>query len=212
MSQIIPKKIFNLSVLFLLLVSLAGCGSRSKLVRSWHEEPLGKPVQEVLVVGISTNEAAVRLWEQIFVQEFVARGVQAWSAIKFTGFMPEPNKKILLAAIKKSGAKCVLFTHVVDKSSTTYTRPGYVRYVPSGFYRNLYGYYGHAYRAVYLPPQDVTRTTIILETNLYDAASGKLLWTAQTSSKDPKLLKTDFINMVHLLLDDLQANGLIRST
>ncbi len=203
------KQVYRCIILLVLAAVLAGCGSRSKLVRSWHAQQAVGPVQDVLVVGISTNEAAVRLWERIFVQEFASRGVRAWSAIKFTGFIPEPKKEALQAAIKKSGAKCVLITHIVDKSSTTYTRPGYVRFVPSGFYRSLYGYYGHAYRAVHLPPQDVTRTTVILETNLYDAASGKLLWTAQTSTRDPKLLKTDFANMVRLLLDDLQGKGLI---
>ena len=196
-------------LLLSLLVALGGCGAQSSLLRSWHAPEPAPPVQDLLVVGISTNEAAVRLWERIFVEEFAKRGVRARSAIQVTGFMPEPKKEVLQTAIKKTGSKIVLITHILDKSSTTYTRPGYVRYVPSGFYNNLYGYYGHAYRAVYLPPQDVTRTTIILETNLYDASSGQLLWTAQTSSKDPRLLQTDFSKVVNLLLDDLSEKGLL---
>jgi hypothetical protein len=200
---------FRAVALLILLTALAGCGGQSSLLRSWHAPEPVPPVQDLLVVGISTNEAAVRLWERIFVEEFSGRGVQATSAIQVTGFMPEPQKEVLQTAIKKTGAKTVLITHILDKSSTTYTRPGYVRYVPSGFYNNLYGYYGHAYRAVYLPPQDVTRTTVILETNLYDAGSRQLLWTAQTRSKDPKLLKTDFSKIANLLLDDLSKKGLL---
>jgi len=192
-----------------LLITLGGCGSRSSLVRSWSDPQQVVPVQDVLVVGISKNEAAVRLWERIFVQAFAERGVKASSAIEITGFMPEPDKAVLQKAIRKSGADEVLITHILDRSSTTYTRPGYVRYVPGGLYRNLYGYYGHAYRAVYLPPQDVTRTTVLLETNLYNARSGQLLWSGQTRSRDPRLLKSDFGELVTLMLDDLAQKGLL---
>ena len=113
-----------------------------------------------------------------------------------------------MAAVKKSGADTVLITRVIDSESETKTIPGYV-YQPAAYYTGMYDFYGFAHTAVYRPPINVSKTTIRLESNVYDAASEKLVWSAQTEAVDAKLLKTDFDKMVNLLLDDLQKKKLI---
>ena len=73
----------------------------------------------------------------------------------------------------------------------------------------MYDYYGYAYRAVYSPPVNVSKTIVRLESNVYDVATEKLVWTAQSESVDAKLLKTDFAKMANLFLDDLRKKKLL---
>ena len=73
----------------------------------------------------------------------------------------------------------------------------------------MYGYYGHTYQAVYTPPTSVTRTTLFLETNLYDVATEKLVWSVQSEAIDPKLLRTDFERVVNIQITNMKKHGVI---
>ncbi|HHD64754.1 MAG TPA: hypothetical protein ENK96_10445 [Desulfobulbaceae bacterium] len=196
--------------LFFVLFFLCSCGHKAAMVSSWVDSS-GPDYHacDVLVIGVSKSEVVAKLWEAIFVEQFSAAGVQASANSVVIGHVPEPDRRSVEAAIQKAGAATVLITHVIDSSAETSTRPGFIRYEPGGFSHSLYGYYGRTYRAVYTPPLDVTRTTIRLETNLYDVAAARLIWSAQTEVRNPKLLRTDFGRVVGLLMTDMNKQGLL---
>ena len=190
---------------------LAGCGQKAKITYSWVDpSQKGYAAKDILVIGVSRSEASLKLWENVFVDDFAKVGVQAMASHKIVGQVPEPDRKAVEAAIRKAGASSVLITHVVDSTSTTYTHPGTVRFEPRGFYGGMYGYYGHTYQAVYSPPVDSIRTVVRLESNLYDVASARLVWSAQSEALDPKLLRTDFDRIVGVLMADMQKKGVLQ--
>ena len=162
------------------------------------------------MIGVSRREASLKLWENVFVDHFTAKGIHAVANYKVFGMVPDPDRKAVEAAIQKAGASSVLISHVVDSSSTTYTHPGTIRYEPRGIYGGMYGHYGSIYQAVYSPPVNTTRTVVRLETNLYDVATAKLVWSAQSEAFDPKLLRTDFDRIVGLLMADMQKKGILQ--
>jgi hypothetical protein len=197
---------------FLLFFSLffSGCGQKAVMLSSWVDSSgPASPARDVLVIGISKSEAAAKLWENIFVEQFFQASVHAKANSTVIGHVPEPDRKSVDAAIQKAGAAFVLITHVVDSSSETSTRPGFIRYEPRGFFHGMYGYYGRTYQAVYTPPMDITRTTVRLETNLYDVAAARLVYSARTDAFEPKLLRTDFGRVVGLLMADMKKKGVL---
>lgn len=197
-------------LLFVLSLFLYGCGPKAVMLSSWVD-PSGPDysARDVLVIGVSKSEAVSKLWENIFVEQFSLTSVYAKANSTVIGHVPEPDRKSVDAAIQKADAAFVLITHVVDSSSATSTRPGFVRYEPRGFYHGLYGYYGRTYRAVYTPPMEVTRATVRLETNLYDVAAARLVYSARTEAFNPKLLRTDFGRVVGLLMADMKKKGVL---
>ena len=102
-----------------------------------------------------------------------------------------------------------MITRAVGEETKTKTLRGYVYYEPAQFYRGMHDYYGRAYSAVYNPPVNISKTTIRLESNVYDVATEKLIWSAQSDVVDAKLLKSDYARIVNLLLDDLRKKKLI---
>jgi hypothetical protein len=62
---------------------------------------------------------------------------------------------------------------------------------------------------VYVPPVDISKTTVYLESNVYDIATEKLIWTAQSEAIDANLLKSDYAKIANLLLDDLRKKKLL---
>jgi hypothetical protein len=97
----------------------------------------------------------------------------------------------------------VIITHLIDKGEReVYTRVGHP-------HRGYYGFYLSRYSYAYSPGYSSTRTTLRLETNLYDAKTEKLIWSGQskTWSKDSK---NQIINdVIKVVINELQNNKLI---
>lgn len=194
-----------------LLLTLAACGPKAKITSSWVDpSQKGYAANDILVLGVSRSEASLKLWENVFVDLLTKTDVRTMASYKVIGNVPDPDREIIEAAIKKTGASSVLITHMVDSKSETQTYPGSVHFMPGGFYGGMYGYYGHTYQAVYTPPSNLTRTVVRLETNLYDVATAGLVWSAQSEAINPKLLRTDFERVAGLLIADMKKNGVVR--
>ncbi len=66
-----------------------------------------------------------------------------------------------------------------------------------------YDYYNYAFTTVSNPGYYVQSTTYFLESNLYDIASEKLLWTAQTTTKDPDSIEKEAMVFGKIIAQDL---------
>ena len=196
----------------ILLLSLAACIPKgSKITSSWVDPAQnGYGADNILVMGVTRSETRLKLFENVFVDEFQKIDVRAMASYKVIGNVPDPDRKIVEAAVKKTGASSVLFTRVLDRKSETQTYPGTVHFMPGGFYNSMYGYYDFTYRAVYTPPSSITNKTVRLESNLYDVATAKLIWSAQSESINPELLRTDFEKFVDVLIADMKKNGVLK--
>ena len=187
-----------------LLLTLSACGPKARITSSWVDPAAaGYGADNILIMGVSRNEIHIKLFENVFVDELKKANIQAMASYKVIGHVLEPDRKIVEAAVAETGASSVLITHVVDRTSTTQDFHGTVHFMPGGFYGNMYGYYHETYSAVYTPPSSITRTTVLLESNLYDVKTAKLVWSAQSDAIDPKLLRTDFERIVDVLIADM---------
>lgn len=202
----------GLSVFLITVIALlvSGCGPSTSITSSWVIEPLpGKAVDNVLVVAIAREPASRKLWENIFAQQLADKQIRAVASHTIAEAPIPPEEQAVLDVVRRSKAATVLITHLVDSKTTVRWHPGTVHYQPDAFYHGMYGYYGRAYRSVYTPPVTSTRTVVSLESNLYDVATTKLVWAAQSETINPKLLKTDFESVVRSLMADLVAKKLL---
>ena len=203
------KIVTLLSVIVVML--LAACGPKSKITSSWVDPAQkGYGADNILVMGVVRSDVKLKLFENVFVDELQKVNTQAMASYKVIGTVLEPDKKIVEAAVKKTGASSVLITRVVDRKSETNNYRGSLHFMPGGFYGNMYGYYDFSYRAIYTPPSSITRTTVLLESNLYDVATASLVWSAQSEAIDPKLLRTDFEKIVDVLIMDMKKKGVLK--
>ncbi len=198
--------------LFLLVVCttllLSGCGPKTKVTSSWVNNELPTDIKTILIIGLNNNETSRRLWEKSFVRLLGTYKVTAIASSDIQDTPITPDKNAIEQIIKKSKADAVIITHLVRNDTTTNWHPGTLRYEPTSFYGGIYGYYNMAYRAVYTPPTVTTKTLVTLQTKLYDVKSTHLLWSAESVTKNPKLLRSDFENIVKSLLSDMKSKKL----
>ncbi len=194
-----------------LVLLLFACSPKNRVTSSWSDPSFsGYNADNILVLGVSKNEIHIKLFENVFVDELSKNNIQAIASYKAIGQVLEPNRQIVEAAVAKTGASSVLITHVVNRTTATQDFPGSIHFIPGGFYGNMYGYYNETYQTIYHPPTSVTRTTVHLESNLYDVASAQLVWSAQSDAIDPKLLRTDFERIVDVLIANMKNDKVLK--
>jgi hypothetical protein len=205
------KNVFPLSLLLTIVLILGACGASVKMLGSWMDNSMaGYSIDNVLVIGLSRKDIKRNLWENTFVELLAKKNVKAQASHNITDDqMIEPDRQSIIEALQKSGADTVLITRVIDSNTEIKTLPGFVNYQPLPVYSGMHDYYGFAYRSVYVPPIDISKTTAYLESNVYDIATEKLIWTAQSEAIDANLLKSDYAKIANLLLDDLRKKKLL---
>jgi hypothetical protein len=213
-------QVLRRSVILLLLsgLLLAGCASTS-LQGVWKDPQYsGPPFRKLLVVGITKDGQVRRSFEDIFSAQLRARGVQAVPGYTVIGG-DKADETALAEAVKKSGADGVITTRLVAIDTRTGVSPGYVTYFgapvyPYGYYpaphagATLYGYYANTW-AVYQPPTSYTYEEATLESNLFEAGSGRLVWAGTTVTFDTKATAKASADLAGLVIEALAKDKLI---
>ncbi len=166
------------------LAFLAGCAT-TRVSTLWQDpEYTGGPFRKLLVIGISDRPGVRRSFEDRFAAALRARGVEAMATRRVLPDSPEPSQEALLAAARKTGADGILITRLVGtKTETVYTPPS--TYMVPAYYGSWGVYYGAAWGYVHEPGYYTTYTSVLLETNLYDARTERLVWSGQSKTFDP---------------------------
>lgn len=189
---------------------LAGCTS-TKLSEAWVDSSYtGGPVESVLVIGLSDNVRRRGLFEEELASRFKARGVSAVASIGVAPNQEDLEQAAIRKKVQELGIESVIVTRVLGVDKEKYYVPGEPYTPPYGYYRGFYGYYGHAYGAAYTPGYWAEYEIVRLETNLYDVATEKLIWSAASETVDPQSVETVVKSLSEQIIEDLSKRGLIR--
>lgn len=192
------------TMLVAIVLAIAGCSTVS-VTNQWRDPSFaGPPATNFVVVGIARNETTRRVFEDTFVGELRAAGVQAQPA--YTQIEAGENGKVKLTdLVRASGADAVLTTRVQRVQQKVDVTPGYSGYY--GGYGGFYGWYGGAWASA---PTVSQYEVVTLETNVWDPKSGKLIWAATTervASPDIPKVTTE---LAHALIPRMKADHILR--
>ena len=129
----------------------------------------------------------------------------------------ETHQDVIAARIKANGADSVLMARAVGKRTEQVVNPGYVSgpvysgrgYYPDPYYRHYGGYYARSYDVVYQPATVSEFQIITIEANLYSAASGELIWSAQLETVVEANLDALINDFIAVVTKDLKDKGLL---
>jgi hypothetical protein len=186
------RYIRTLLILLVVAVLFQGCYSTSVSASWMSEKHHPRNFKKLLVIGMSTNVAARATFEDELVYFMRLKGINAISASSVlppdrsvVSEAPEAQKKRLL----DGGYDGVFAISLLEKNNTTKYVSGTTTYAPMSFYGGYYGsfysYYPHMYSNVYQPGYYAASQEIILNSSLFDAETGDLLWSAQSQTSDP---------------------------
>lgn len=211
----------------------ASCSTKSKLTTS-VKMPLDTEVYKtyenlnILVFAQSRSNRA--LIEDALEAQFESNGVNAHSTftsfplagdrelLSNMGLGPEELKALIREKVKEKGIDGILTVSLLDKEQEeryvggnvgfSMTVPQYSN--PNNIYNyGFYDYYYYTYSTV-APGYYETMTTYFLEINLYDIETEQLLWTGQTSTKDPKNIREESEVFAKLVVDEIMRLNVVK--
>lgn len=176
-----------------------GCASTT-ITNVWHDPSFtGAPFKNVLVMGISDGTGARRIFEDEFAAKLKSVGVTAIPSYTLIPQDGPADRATLDAAIAKAAAQGVLVTRLLRVERRTQFSPGFVGPVPAfGHRRDFHGYYSSMW-VHYSPPQRHDFEIAVLETNLWRAEKGELVWSGMTesfASSDVRRATREFSNVI----------------
>jgi hypothetical protein len=166
---------FILGTFVLATFLLFGC-SQTKVTSVWvDQEYQGDGIDHVFVVGVSSDGGLRRIFEDEFVTLFKQRGVEATSSYRLLPDEDLRDEKKMDSTVKESGSDTILMTQILDVRTDKHYNPPEYAYVGG-----WHGYYNRAYQVS--PGYTVEYETAVLETNLYDLKTDKLIWSARSDT------------------------------
>lgn len=206
--------VFTLALL-LLSVPFVGCGGGTQFVGTWvNPDYQDQRLNDIVVIAVSDNELRRRMWETVMVSDLEAHGTHAIAMAQLLPGNHQYEEAEVKRIIAEQGANAVIVSRLLDYSKVenyvppqTYVSgyPGY--YAP--YYGSYYGYYSYSYGVTTTPGYTYEDVTVTLETNLYDASSGDLIWTGQSQTFNPETADDVITPTIHMIVDELKSRGLV---
>ena len=199
-------------LILIVLIVLMGCSS-TKFIVSWKNPEISSfNPSKVMVMGITDNLAARKIFEQDFKKALSLRNINAVESIavlnnNFTNSkQSEEDIDEMIKEIAKDGFDAVIITAVkgVEKQKSYYDN-----YPLVGYSLSRFGGYYYWYQDIYYTPKYYeTYNVYHLETSIYNLNSSEnksLVWVGSFNIVDPeKISKTvkDYVEKMILQLEN----------
>ena len=209
------------------LTLIMSCGTSQEVTTFWKnpEAAQGKTYSSLFIMAITEDRAARNVVEGDLAAAATAKGLKATRSIDVfpTSFTKEtvPSKEEMLVKIRELKCDVVFTVSVLDTKSeqryvpgtTTYATAGYsaVGYAPYpayGYYGNYHSYAAYSYPVTTTPGYYTTDKTYFIEGNLYDAETGAIRWSMQSTAYNPSDLSAFSKGYTRLLVDELQKQNI----
>jgi hypothetical protein len=167
-------------LLILIAMLLTACAT-TQLNAVWKDPGYQTRPAKIMVVGVAKNPLNRRLFEDEFVQQLKSRGTDAIASYTVLSDEQQGDPAAIAKKVAELGADTVLITRLVSKKIVQVYVPG-SPYYPPPFYGTWPDYYGYGYRYMYTPGYIAEDEYAVIETNLYEAKSNKLIWAASSET------------------------------
>lgn len=214
---------------------LSGCYSTS-LTSTWRScEAPPEQFEKIAVVAMISSNTARTVVEDAMVRELRAYGLSAVSTVSNISHGSIPAQGYDAAdtasmsrrfrdSIDALGADGVIFVNVLDAKKQEHYVPGgtvhYVQPVYGGFglpwvyplryypwaHYPYYRYYTYQHVTVHSPGYYYETTDYYVETSLFDAETGRLLWVGQTVTSDPESVNREAPEFARVIVEGLMRD------
>lgn len=191
----------RIAVVFLLVT--CACAS-TKMTKAWVYPERGPLQFESVMALVLVQDSLIRRnGEDVIVEQ-----IRQADAVASYTFLPESDladEDKVRAAVVKSGVEAIIVMRPMYDEQET-------RYVPGSYpthYNSFYGYYGWAYPVVYSPGYFKQDRLVGIETNIYDTADGKLVWSGMSETTNPKNTRKTIADTAKAVRSAMKKHGFI---
>jgi hypothetical protein len=197
-------RIVGLPIIASLLLS--GCAA-TEIINQWtNPSYTSASFKRIMVAGISNQASTRRTFEDEFVAQLKATGVDAVPSYRFIPEDGQVEESRLRQAVTQAGADAMITTRLVRVEKKADITPGpYGPYPGFGFYR----WYSSAWVGFYEPPRINFYDIYISETSLYDVRNDRLVWSGIAKTTELGDLRKEIKEYVEVVIEALREKNLL---
>ncbi len=183
-----------------------------RLTASWNDRNVPPATfKKILVLSIGNDLAKRRLAEDYIKAALIKHGLNAEGSIETfgPGFTKDQDSLKIRRVLLDNQFDGVLTVRKLDVNEHDRWMPGAVYYGPVGFYRGFYGYYYRTWGYYAEPGYMVTEVEVLLESNLYQVQSGRLLWSGQSKALSRNPTPDMAARYARNVVEDIIGKGVI---
>ena len=167
-------------------------------------------IGSVLVPKLAQKHQVRASFEYQLAHEFESQGVEAMASVDGIPRDVLLDKQTFAQYFGDKNLDAVLVTGLISADTTEQYTSGTTYAMPVGYYRTWHGYYGAVYSVHHEPGYWTTNTDFVLESNLYDVASEKLIWRGISKAVNPEDAMEVIVDLSKILVNRLGQDGIIR--
>lgn len=188
-------------------IMLAGCAASTQFNAAWLNPQAANrlPVRNVMVMGISRDTTARRIFEDAMVAQLMSRGIKAQASYRVLPDDGPAPQAAIEKAVRDAGADSVLISRTVSVTNEVRVSPGYVMGPPYGFgWGGFYGYYHGMWSGAYaIPPSVYTVQNVLVDTRLFDAKDFVVLWSGSSTTTPTSSMQQTITEFATILTNAL---------
>jgi len=190
----------KLSCLAMGLLLLAAC-TTTKVLNEWRNtNGADTRFGHIVMVALFKQDQTRRIFEDEFAWQISNHGQMVTRSYNLVPSLNENTTGRIATIAQAVGADGILAIRMVNSKQPTETAADNSHLVSM----NLSGFLQHSWKDNYDPPELMTNTVMIVESRLFDAKSGKLVWSLATQSKNQFGLKWEITLLAKRVLGKLK--------
>jgi len=186
---------------------LSACAS-TQLTSVWKDPSYQTRPAKILVIGMARSPLNRRLFEDEFVRQLEAHGTSAIASYTVLTDAQQGDQAVIARKVAELGADAVLITRLVSKKIVQVYVPG-TPYYPPPYYDTWPNYYVYGYRYMYTPGYIANDEYAVIETNLYDAKTDRLIWAATSETGINDSNKNLIKSYIKVMVNNMIGLGLL---
>ena len=203
----------------LLTFLMFSCGPSTQITGAWTKDNISSqgPYKKVYIAALTPNVNAQDAIENNLASAARERGIEAvTSKQSFTRTFTQdnqPSRTEILDNIRAQNADAIFTVTLVDKESETRYVPDNTTYAPMAYgpyYGSFYSYYNTMYPITYDPGYYATDKIYYMESNLYDAETEELIWSAQSKTVNPANVDSFARDYTEAMIMELVKDGVLK--
>jgi hypothetical protein len=188
------------------VLTLAACAS-TELVNQWSNPAYTSPsFKKVMVIGVTKQAGIRRTFEDEFVAQLKAAGVNATPSYLYIPQDGPVGEAVLKQALKEAAADAMIITRLVRVQQKTEIAPGYYPPDPAMAVHPLYT---TAWNDYYEPPIVYRSEIYTCETSLYDTLKNRVVWSGTAQTTTPGNLNQEIKDYAGVMISALKDKKLI---
>lgn len=208
-----PTAAIRRALALLALATLASaCAQRPEVIKLYDDPDAGHARYERLFVVAVTGNADQRVrLEQLIRDRLRARGVAAVASYTVLGSGDTVLQDTLDKAAADAGADGLLISHIASVETAVEREEGREEIVSTCRGGDPVDYFLYDHRVIKIPDSVRLAHTVVVVTNLHDAASGDRIWTIQSTCFRKASLEEGLAEEAGAIVRQLGIDGLVRS-